>query len=214
MIRFSLILFCYPFFCFAQIRDVENNTYDTARIGNKVWMTENLRVTSYNDSTSIPLIVPSKTWSELTKPAYCIYENKVENLHTYGVLYNWFVVEKKNVCPVNWHVATDKDWQELIEFYDGEQLAGLSLKGTQFWLENGFGLNESQFSALPGGGRKYTGVYDFLNQVGIWWSANEEQIPEGKSENAITFQMTYWNNNAISWFNKKQEGYSIRCVKD
>jgi uncharacterized protein (TIGR02145 family) len=88
------------------------------------------------------------------------------------------------------------------------------IKSEVLWNENGSGLNSFKFNALPGGGRKYTGVYDDLLKYGSWWSSTEEISLENKSDYALSFQMIYWNSNIIAWINKKQEGYPIRCIKN
>jgi uncharacterized protein (TIGR02145 family) len=138
----------------------------------------------------------------------------VENRHQFGLLYNFYTVETKKLCPVGWHVPTETDWQELICFVGDEQSAAMYLKSLDFWTENGNGLDEFCFSALPSGGRKYTGAFDDLNNFGSWWSSTEEYSLDFKKEYAISFQMSFWNATVISWINKKQEGYTVRCVKN
>jgi uncharacterized protein (TIGR02145 family) len=208
------IFFAFPFCFQSQLKDRQNNSYLTQKIGNQEWMAENLRTTVFNDGNAIPFVSGNKSWMETTNPAYCFYENKVENRHSYGLLYNFYTIESNKICPFGWHVPTEMDWQELICFVGDEQTAGLYLKSEFLWAENGTGLNSYNFSALPSGGRKYTGVFDDLLTHGSWWSATEEVSLEQKKEYAISFQMIYWNSNVISWINKKQEGYPIRCVKD
>ncbi len=57
------------------VSDIEGNIYKTIGIGNQIWMAENLRSTTFNDSTQIPNITDSLQWSNLTNEAYCWYEN-------------------------------------------------------------------------------------------------------------------------------------------
>lgn len=209
---FLFVVLSYSFF--SQLNDRQNNTYTTQKIGNQEWMCENLRSTVLNDGSEIHFVSGNKAWMETTNPAFCFYENKLENRHTYGLFYNFFTIETNKICPVGWHVPTEIDWQELICFVGDERSAGHYLKYESLWSENGVGLNSFKFSALPSGGRKYTGVYDDLLTHGSWWSSTEEVSLEQKKEYAISFQMIYWNSNVISWMNKKQEGYPIRCVKD
>jgi hypothetical protein len=55
------------------VTDADGNVYQTVKIGNQVWTTENLRVTKYNDGTEIPLDTPTTvTWNRATTPKYCL----------------------------------------------------------------------------------------------------------------------------------------------
>jgi len=215
MKRWFLFFLIHLTFCAqSQIKDRQNNSYTTQIIGNQVWMCENLKTTVFNDGTLIPFISTSKSWMESKVPAFCFYENKAENRNIYGLLYNFYVVSSQKICPVGWHVPSKSEWDTLICFAGDEQTAAQFLKSGELWSENGNGLNQLKFSALPSGGRKYTGVYGDLRTQGSWWSSTEEHTLEKKKDYALSFQMIYWNSNVISWINKKQEGYPIRCVKD
>jgi len=57
------------------VTDVDGNIYNTVRIGDQVWMTQNLKTTKYNDGTSIPSIIDDTDWSNDTVGAYCTYNN-------------------------------------------------------------------------------------------------------------------------------------------
>lgn len=198
---------------FSQIVDGSGNVYTSVKIGEQVWLSENLKAKEFLDNSSIPFINQEKTWSEITKPAYSFYGNQIENEHNFGLLYNGYCLDKQ-ICPQGFHVPTISDWKKLICFVGDERNAGQFLKGEKFWKSNGFGMDEYGFNALPGGGRKYTGKFYELNESCIFWTSDQEYTMDGKSDNFITFQLYYWNSNFIPWFNRKQEGYAIRCVQD
>ena len=73
--------------------DIDGNVYQIVTIGTQVWMAENLKVTHYRNGDPIPNVTESATWEGLTTGAYCNYNNDVNNVATYGRLYNWYAVE-------------------------------------------------------------------------------------------------------------------------
>jgi uncharacterized protein (TIGR02145 family) len=100
------------------VTDVDGNVYQTVRIGNQVWMAENLRVTKYNDGSIIPLDTSAATWYNATTPKYCFYNNTTDSgsIRKYGARYNWYVVSPANlkkIAPTGWHVPSDSEWTVL-----------------------------------------------------------------------------------------------------
>jgi uncharacterized protein (TIGR02145 family) len=63
-----------------QVMDVDNNVYDLVKIGTQVWSVQNLATTRYNDGTAIALVTDDAAWEALTTPAYCNYDNDVNNV--------------------------------------------------------------------------------------------------------------------------------------
>lgn len=55
--------------------DYDGNIYPTVKIGNQVWMTENLKVTHYRDGSEIPEVTDDDLWKELSTGAMCWYGN-------------------------------------------------------------------------------------------------------------------------------------------
>ena len=55
------------------LTDIDGNVYPTVKIGDQVWMAENLRVTRLADGTPIPNVTDYNIWSQLSTGAYCIY---------------------------------------------------------------------------------------------------------------------------------------------
>jgi len=44
------------------VKDIDENIYNTVKIGKQRWLKENLKTTKYNDGTAIPLVTDSLTW--------------------------------------------------------------------------------------------------------------------------------------------------------
>ena len=89
-------------------------------------MVENLKTTRCNDGATIPLITDNTAWntaSNIGDDGYCWYNNDASNLITYGALYNLYAIDissngSKNVCPTDWYVLTDGEWDILRDFLD------------------------------------------------------------------------------------------------
>ena len=157
--------------------------YRTVEIGGECWFAENLRAEMYANGDPIPLAITDEAWANQEMGMRCAYEHNNAHLSKYGYLYNWYAVhDARNLCPDGWHVSTDKDWQ-LLEVALGLGLADASLFGirdTDFlnldlhlksqagWDSLG-GTNSSNFSALPGGGRYYSGSYYSRGKTAQFW---------------------------------------------
>jgi uncharacterized protein (TIGR02145 family) len=200
--------------------DIDGNTYRTIKIGNQYWMAENLKVTRYRNGDAIPNVTDGETWAHLTAGAFCNYDNNANNVTTYGRLYNWYaVIDSRNIAPAGWHVPSDADWKTLARYLGGEDIAGGKMKetGTTHWQSPNTGAtNESGFSALPGGERSYSGVFNALRLYANFWSSSEVN----------TYNASYWDINhdtsilpdyfsiLSAMYEYKQAGFSIRLVRD
>jgi uncharacterized protein (TIGR02145 family) len=126
-----------------------------------------------------------------------------ENYQTYGVLYNWPAAmagmtssssnpsRVQGVCPTGWHLPSDAEWTELIDYLGGGEVAGGKLKetGTTHWESPNTGAtNETGFTALPGGFRNYDGNFLNIGYNGLWWSATENG-----ASSAMACDMNYYN---------------------
>jgi uncharacterized protein (TIGR02145 family) len=193
------------------VKDLEGNVYKTITIDTQVWMAENLKTLKYNDGTAIPLVIEDVAWEALTTPAYCWYDkDATTNKNTYGVLYNWFVVNTNKLCPKGWHVPTDREWKTLTTFLGGEDIASGKLRetGTTHWQSpNDGATNESGFTALPGGYRDATGTCYDIGVMGYWWSSSEVSTREASYRGMSSGYV------GGRGFNK-QFGFSVRCLRD
>ena len=190
-------------------------------IGNQVWTTKNLNVSTYRDGTPIPKVENGSTWSSLTTGAYCYYNNdSATYAAVYGKLYNWYAVAgiydassfsdsslRKNLAPAGYKIPTDGDWTTL-ELTLGAN-AGTQMKTTSGWNNGGNGTNSSGFAGLPGGRRNDAGTFNFFGTNGNWWSSTENDAP-----NAWTRNLHYYNSNVNRNYLNKSSGFSVRCLRD
>ncbi len=207
------------------VKDIDGNVYKTVKIGNQLWMAENLRVTHYPNGDPIPHVTDNTDWANLadnnTDDAYCFFQNLKGSvygaLYTYGAAIgdNWTRDNNpgQGVCPDGWHLPTDAEWTTLIDFLGGLSVAGGKMKetGTTHWESPNTGAsNSSGFSALPGGIRNsINGHFNLTGQYGYWWSST--QYDSSKAN----FINLYYNSAEVSRNNyNKSSGSSVRCVKD
>jgi len=181
------------------------------KIGNQVWMAKNLNVEKFRNGDPIPQVTSDEEWSRAGtegRAAWCYYENDPANGKVYGKLYNWFAVtDPRGLAPEGWHIPTDKEWQLLEE--SAGVLGAFELKATSGWLGKGNGNNKLGFGALPGGDRVVSGAFHSKGKVGSWWSVT----PNGAFA-AWDFYLNYKNSYVGMDYNNKDNGFSVRCVKD
>jgi uncharacterized protein (TIGR02145 family) len=196
---------------YGSVTDIDGNVYKTVKIGNQIWMAENLKTSHYNDGTQIPNITDGNKWVYLTTGAYCYYDNEYKNNTIYGKLYNWYAVNTGKLAPKGWHIPTDAEWLILTTFLGGETIAGGKMKSTKYWkLPNIGATNNSGFNCLPAGYR--THIYGLYNSIGYccyFWSTTEGNIYP-----AWYRSLRNTNSNTIRDLDNKESGYSVRCIKD
>jgi len=193
------------------LTDIDGNVYKTIRIGNQLWMSENLKVTRYRNGDEIPNIIDPVEWGYFTEGAYCWYNNDISNRGTYGALYNWnAVMDKRNLAPSGWHIPSDAEWTILSTFLGGDSIAGGKMKESGFshWRSPNTGAtNESGFTALPHG--YCYGPFFNLGQGSGFWSTT------GYSDTHAWGRAPFYNSSDInrSWFYKFY-GFGVRCISD
>jgi uncharacterized protein (TIGR02145 family) len=198
---------------YGSVTDIDNNVYSTITIGTQVWMVENLKTTKYINGGSIPNVTNS--WFNLQTPSYCWYNNNIAYKNTYGALYNFHAVQTGNLAPIGWHVPTDNEWSILINYLGGPLVAGNKLKeiGISHWTSpNNDATNIVGFTALPGGFKVPDGIFLNIGDWGYWWTSTTDGSSNAKYRMlAYTGVLLGENDNSS---NSKNNGYSIRCVKD
>lgn len=193
----------------------KQNTLKEVKIGNQVWMTENLSVDKFRNGDLIPLAKTQAEWimaGDKGLPAWCFYDNNPANGEKYGKLYNWYAVnDHRGLAPTGWHIPSDIEWTQLTDNLGGDTIAGAKMKSIKGWDKNGNGTNESGFSGLPSGNRSTS--FASFNRIGenaYWWSSSED-------ENGMVWDRSLSGSNgnvSRDDFCYKDDGYSVRCLRD
>jgi uncharacterized protein (TIGR02145 family) len=192
----------------------DSETYKWVRIGTQRWMAENLNYAAEGSKC---------------------YSNNETNCTTYGRLYDWATAmalpgcgsgtscgsrigaNHQGVCPNDWHIPSDAEWDVLMTAVGGSFTAGQYLKATSGWYncgpsgsgsgylcEDAFG-----FSALPGGLGYSDGSFGPVGNDGDWWSATESD-----ASSAYGRDMYSSDANVRMYGYDKTTLFSVRCVQD
>lgn len=196
----------------------DGQTYRTTKIGDQVWMAENL---NYEVANSL-----------------CVLNND-SNCTKYGRLYAWGTAMDsagvlsangfrcgremtcsptypvRGVCPEGWHLPDSTEWETLFTAVGGRTTAGLVLKSPSGWNDYEGGDNGSDayaFSALPAG-LTHNGVFGEEGKEAYFWSSTE-------ADSTFAHGICMYNGHGEVSFGygfalgDKYYRYSVRCVKD
>jgi len=184
----------------------DDQEYGWVVIGEQKWMSENLNY-----------YTPNGSW---------YYDNdSLEHAESYGRLYVWSIAMDgadssndnpsgvQGVCPPGWHLPSDAEWDELLDFLDSDEPANLlKEEGTEHWDSSSDEVtNETGFTARPGGRRMATGTFGSIGSFGLWWSTKERA---DNTDNAWTRYMLHNNANVTRFGSAKNVAISVRCIKD
>ena len=200
----------------------DNKTYKTVKIGDQVWMAENL---NYKSGLS-----------------YCFGEepSSKQNSHpglcnTYGRLYKWDAATE--VCPDGWHLPSKAEFETLLKTVGGADSAGIKLKSVDGWKfekKETVGTDDYGWTALPGGYRKednLSGVvvtgniesYDFIGDkvLAYFWTSTEDiktstRLSDGGIllDHAFSLLMKNVWADAILSGEYMDNAMSVRCIMD
>jgi len=225
------------------VKDIDGNVYPTVKIGDQIWMTENLKTTRFNNGDTIKTTTPSTRdiEPEISPKYQWAYNGDEKNVAIYGRLYTWFIVaDQRNVCPAGWHVPTDEEWTTLTEyltktgngFGDGYQNMDIakSLSSKSGWFpdetpgspgKDHLSNNSSGFNAIPSGCRLEDGNFHRLGYYANWWTSTEGgtafmQILTGEVVKVPggLLRVIYNDYSYVNCYvNNKKYGISVRCLK-
>lgn len=203
----------------------DNREYSWVTVGTQTWMAENLAY--------LPAVNPPTASSDSLKMYYVyrylgsdVNEAKgSKNYSSYGVFYNWQAALDgcdssnlvpsgiRGICPDEWHLPSDGEWDILISYLGGEYEAGRRMKSKKGWNSyngnSGNGTNSSGFNALPAGARNNDGGFYTPGFNALYWSST------GYGPYcAWNRDLGYTHNGVYRFYYNNQYGFSVRCVKD
>ena len=179
------------------------------KIGNQVWLAENLTVDKFRNGDPIQHVRSIEEWKKANKqvkPASCYYNFDPINGQKYGKLYNWdAVIDPRGLAPDGWHIPSYDEWIELIHFLGGEEIAGNKMKSFGDYKDRY--SNESGFSALLGGYQFFNGKLDSIGESGYWWSSTEAY------PTTAWVAVVFIDGGTMMLDDDKRNGCYVRCIK-
>ena len=115
-----------------RIQDTDGNSYSVVRIGNRLWMGENLKTTHYNDGSAIAINgFDERCGYESSLAFFWQPDNYLQYKSTFGALYSADMVESGKLCPVGWHVPRAAEWEAMAASLGGMSVAGGKIEGSR-----------------------------------------------------------------------------------
>lgn len=178
----------------------------SVKIGDQVWMANDLQTTTYRNGDPILNILDSNRWSGITEGAYAKYDGSD------AILYNWFAVEdERGLCPEGWHVPSMNDWAILSETIGGDSLSGAVLKDSTQWPKEYINVNEYYgFKAKPSGYRLADGAFLNNDKIVIYWSSDQGGDEANAKDRFIISKSRILGQSEYG----KNSGFSCRCIQD
>lgn len=124
------------------------------------------------------------------------YDNNISNCNAYGRLYDWYAATHSSVCPALgtwWALPTDDQWTALINYW------------ATWWTWNKL---SGIIWSLPGY-RSTSGGFYVLGSYGGWWSSTEDSTNHASFHN-----LKMWYSLVYSYFDFKDYGFSVVCIKN
>ena len=211
----------------------DGKVYKTVKIGDQVWMAENL---NYDDSVQTP---------SLKERSWC-FNNKQEHCNVTGRLYTWaaaidsvalandannpmdcgnfkvcnFTGDIQGICPDGWHLPSHYEWDTLITTARNKGDAALVLRSSSGW-GYGNGTDDFGFSMLPSGQKQGSNYFYSESDPGsaYFWTSSETgehdwdayYVNTASDPPSLKFPPLH---NLVIGIGVKDRAYSVRCVKD
>ena len=196
---------CYSIRLIKETEPVEigGRKYKTTKIGNQLWMTENL------DYIFEGLNVGGAT---LQDDIHAWYYNN-DPAQSEGLLYNGYaakyLADHPELLPEGWKVPESSDFGVLQNAVGGANIAGNRLKnpGTMN------GINYCDFNGLATGMIRSNGAFTDRNTYLRLWTPNISQS-DATAQQFLTLESDKTTATVVSFPNDQTVAYSIRLVKN
>ena len=208
---------------YSTLKDIDGNSYKTVTIGTQTWMAENLKTRRYSNGDSLyffkensvksswdGIVLGAVRLPHLSSNTDFLNEATKDYSKCYGNYYNHFaVMDKRNVCPVGWHVSTAQDWQNLKQYTDSTVLISgfyQIIKSQNGWVaaegtDNvGLRLLPSMNTSVPFSGTR--------SQIFDAWCFDSTEVFSFQTQSGFSIDKIFFTSSP------KSIGKSIRCVKN
>jgi uncharacterized protein (TIGR02145 family) len=194
---------------FGTVTDIDGNIYETVKISNTWWMTENLRTTRKKDGTEITFLESDADWISAQNPAFSWKDNNADLDDKYGKLYN-YQAACCDICPEGWRLPGIAEFSSLSAIYGLNY--GKYIRNVNGWPSSSLkSTNISGLRFLPSGARSGTnGGFGFPNgEFATIWTKDKDTygypylgLVQGSTDYvSFTFSIN------------PRDGLSVRCVK-
>jgi len=186
-----------------ELTDFDGNTYPIIKIGDQIWMGENLRTMHDHDGNPVS--------------GYA-YGNDESKVNTYGRLYTWTsamngsgIEKAQGICPCGWHIPSDEEFK-MLEVHLG--MSRLEADMENMWRGKGVGTSliyggNSGYNALLSGSRNSAGNFGLIDLFEYVWTSTEYGLNAWRRCLDINSDLVgRWNTFPKSY------GFSVRCVKN
>ena len=211
------------------IDERDGQVYKTVKIGNLTWMAENLNYTYLQKNDDFD----STSWCYNNEPNNCTIYGRLYTWDAaldcksyksinecYDNIYNkyWDMLYSRGICPKGWHISSDIEWSNLLEFTN--QNAN-TIKSTYGWEDDGNGSDNFKFKILPAG--EYTPYENSWIGIGnstCFWTTTQTSVALTFDSSVIlrneafTFCLSNQNSKISTYNIPKSHALSVRCVKD
>ena len=186
------------------VYDYDGNAYSYIKIGEQVWMQQNLQVAHAPDGTPITCYA---------------YNGDEVNAEIYGMLYTLDVAMNganmemaQGICPEGWHIPSDEEFK-ILEMELGMTREEANMVNTWRGRDVGTKLKaegSSGYNALMSGRRNGNGSFSYQGMFAYMWTSTffDEDFAWRRCLSRYDNSVGRWNTFPKSY------GFSVRCIKN